>query len=265
MHPPQQPYPPGQPQWQPGQPGQQWPGQPQQGQPHSWQPGPQGQPQPQPQQWPPAPPAQPQQWPPAQPYPPQQGPGYGPQPTAPYPQSGQPLGWQQTTPIGQPGWSPGPPPRKSGKGVAIAAVVGVVGVLALLGGLVVLLNGENKPIASSPTTSASITPSRSAEAEPTRTAAGSIEDPEPTSTSPARDGGEALFLTTMRQRYDLKDKSEAELLKLGRDICRAMDNGRSLIQAALDHADELGAERAGYVAGAAAVGLCPEHRDKVPS
>ncbi len=173
-----------------------------------------------------------------------------------------------------PGWQPGPPPqppKKGGNAVVIAVVAAVVGVLVLAGGAVFLLRGNNEPVASvivSPSTlasTASAEPSSTAETEPSTEPS---TEPEPTSTGlPGGDdeGNEAVFLAALRQRADLKDKPSAELVRLGRDMCGEMDAGKSLIQVALGHAEELGAETSGYIAGAAVVGLCPRHRDKVPS
>ncbi|MDP9866911.1 MULTISPECIES: DUF732 domain-containing protein [Streptosporangium] len=152
----------------------------------------------------------------------------------------------------------------------IGVVIAVVGVLALLGGLVALLGRDEKPVAS---TSASVSakPSSTAEAEPGE---------KPTTTSTDLPGGkntstdlprgkdkenQTAFMATMRQRADLKDKSAADLIRLGRAVCKAMDGGQSLIDVAVSNADELGAETSGYVAGAAVVTLCPRHQDKIPS
>ncbi|MEV4245236.1 hypothetical protein AB0J63_17695 [Streptosporangium canum] len=62
---------------------------------------------------------------------PQQGP-YG-QPTQQYTQQGPP-----------PGWHPPPPPKKSGKGAAIAIVIGLIAVLAALGGLLKFIEGSGE-------------------------------------------------------------------------------------------------------------------------
>ncbi|MER5421661.1 DUF732 domain-containing protein [Streptosporangium roseum] len=154
--------------------------------------------------------------------------------------------------------------------MVIGVIVAVVGVLALLGGLVALLGGDKKPVAS---TSASVSakPSRTAEAEPSERPSRTAEaEPSEEPTSTDLPGGKnkedvATFMVTVRQRADLKGKSSADLLQLGRAMCKAMDGGQSLIKVAMNNADELGAETSGYVVGAAVVALCPRHRDKIPS
>ncbi|MGV9772630.1 DUF732 domain-containing protein [Streptosporangium sp. NPDC003464] len=152
----------------------------------------------------------------------------------------------------------------------IGVVIAVVGVLALLGGLVALLGRDEKPVAS---TSASVSakPSSTAEAEPgEKPTTTSTDLPDGKNTSTDLPGGKdkenrTAFMATMRQRADLKDKSAADLIRLGRAVCKAMDGGQSLIDVAVSNADELGAETSGYVAGAAVVTLCPRHQDKIPS
>ncbi|MEV8631486.1 DUF732 domain-containing protein [Streptosporangium sp. NPDC051023] len=154
--------------------------------------------------------------------------------------------------------------------MVIVVVAAVVGVLALLGGLVVLLNANNRLFAS-PSTSASIEPSRTAGAEPSETPTETPSET-PTETSdetptaaPSEEENEALFTATIRQRNDLKNENMADLLRIGRAMCKALDEGHGLIEVATSSADDLGAEKSGYVAGAAIVSLCPRHRSKIPS
>ncbi|MBB2915078.1 hypothetical protein FHS43_006398 [Streptosporangium becharense] len=273
MHPPQEP--------------QQWPGRqdqptrqfPQAGQPHQ----PYGQPTHQ----------FPQGGQPHQPYgqPTQAYPQAGPH----YQQGGPPQGWQQP-PLGPPpGWPQGPPqpPKKRGFGLAVAG--GVLLVLALVGGGVVLLNGEDagasRPTVAKPSTSAGAgQDERTAEptepteptAEPTgEPTAGSVPEqslqpstppttqpttqPSETAGSGNQKGQEALFIAALRQNNALRNIPSVKLIQIGKQMCASLDGGSSLTDVATSGAGGLELESAAYVAGAAIVTLCPRHRDKIPN
>ncbi|MFD0891988.1 DUF732 domain-containing protein, partial [Streptosporangium algeriense] len=117
---------------------------------------------------------------------------------------------------------------------------------------------SESPLSTDPTDEPS--PDDTGEVEPT---------PEPTASSSysfSQSEKEDLFLKTVRQRKELSGVTSTRLVRLGKDVCGALDTGKSLIQVTLDSpvTDEFGAETSGYIAGAAVVLLCPEHRAKLP-
>ncbi|GAA0829659.1 DUF732 domain-containing protein [Streptosporangium amethystogenes subsp. fukuiense] len=132
-------------------------------------------------------------------------------------------------------------------------LVGALVVLALLGGLVKLTGGGEDQAA---------TAKPSAGAEPTEESAEKVK-PSPTSTALRRTDREVMFLFTVKQR--VKDADDAELVKLGWSICKALDDGGSLAQVATSGVEAFGLETSAYVAGAAIVSLCPRHKAKIPS
>lgn len=159
--------------------------------------------------------------------------------------------------------------------IAVVAVVTVL--LVVAGGAVYLLNrGDSTSVALISKTSESPRPSESSLStdEPSTDDPSTDEPDEPTpaptassSFSFSQDEKEDLFLKTVRQRNELSGVSSSRLVQLGKDVCSALDTGKSLIQVTLNSpvTDEFGAETSGYIAGAAVVLLCPEHRAKLPS
>ncbi|GHH67578.1 hypothetical protein GCM10017673_14810 [Streptosporangium violaceochromogenes] len=181
----------------------------------------------------------------------------------PYPQQQPPLYGQQPPqgPGGPYGPPMGPPPRghhrppqrMSGGTVAAITIAAVIGVLAVLGGLVKLLDGGTAKPSAQP-----VVTETTKEPTPTPT-------PTPTSTGLTRADRETLFVITVQGRKALRNADPKDLVRLGRAMCKALDDGYSLTSVATSGADQFGLEESAFVTGAAIVGLCPRHKSKIPN
>ncbi|MEU3162906.1 DUF732 domain-containing protein [Streptosporangium sp. NPDC006930] len=208
------------------------------------------------------PPQQPQQGPYGQPtrqytQPVGPPPGWRPPPPGPPPQN-----WQGPPP---PGWRPPmgpPPPQPPRNGRRILAVLGgILGAFAMMVALSMLMRGVSGTTTATPSASSAVRsaePSREAEPEEKPSA-------KPTSTGLTRADREALFVATVKQQDALRNADSAKLVKLGRSMCKALDDGHSLTTVATSGVEAFGLETSAYVAGAAIVGLCPRHRTKIPN
>ncbi|GAA3441054.1 DUF732 domain-containing protein [Planomonospora venezuelensis] len=167
-----------------------------------------------------------------------------------------PPGWQQQPYGPPPGWQPPlPPPKKRGGGLALAVAASVVAVLAVFGGIVALTDGETTTTATQEASSTAETKKAKSSKKPT---------PKPASTRMTRTDREALFVATVKQQDALRNADPEDLVKLGREMCKALDDGYTLTQVATSGVEQFGLETSAFVAGAAIVGLCPRHKGKIP-
>jgi hypothetical protein len=142
-------------------------------------------------------------------------------------------------------------------GIVAITLGALLAVVVVLGGVAALVSGddEKKPLVAK-SAEASATPSKKSKSKP-----------KPTSTALSREEREALFVATVQQRPALRDADAAALVKLGRAMCKALDDGHSLTSIASSGAadGEFSLKDSGYVTGAAIVGLCPRHKGKIPN
>ncbi|MGV9328966.1 DUF732 domain-containing protein [Streptosporangium sandarakinum] len=183
-----------------------------------------------------------------------------------------PQGWQHPQPNpaawAPPSWQPGAQPPKKGGGlkVALLAAGGVLVLAAAIGGVVVF-TGDDDPVAAQPAVTAAPREEptgRPPATEKPESSSKPTSKPEPSSGGGQRTENEEIFLTTVRQRPALKQTDSATLLRLGRSMCKAFDDGKSLTDVATGNADRYGLETSAFVTGAAIVALCPRHRNLVP-
>ncbi|MGW0450674.1 DUF732 domain-containing protein [Streptosporangium sandarakinum] len=146
--------------------------------------------------------------------------------------------------------------------MAIIAVIALAGVLGLLGYLAALPgDGADRPVAK-PATSAS-TP-MPAEVLPPVDDAGPSMEPTPVS-DPSALAREAQFTASVKQRKALKDADSYKLGRLGWNICKALEEGKSFAEAAALGTSGFDLETSEYIAEVAIVSLCPHQRDKIPA
>ncbi|MFF0579249.1 DUF732 domain-containing protein [Streptosporangium saharense] len=143
--------------------------------------------------------------------------------------------------------------------MAIVAVVLGVAVVGLLGLLIVLPDdGAETPAAKVEPT---VTVSTPGAVEVIPTATGPSVEPTP---DPSASALEAVFTVAVKQRKALRDADPYKLGRLGRSMCKALEEGKSFSEAVALGSGGFDQETSAYIAKLAVANLCPGQRDKIP-